>query len=110
MARTAGASEDQIATVATWRHSPFFDDAERAALALADAATRPATDGGLSDEQWEDLARHFSEKQCAAWPAAAAAMARSVRRARDAPIPRNCLLRQQNGEVGLGQGAQWWRS
>ncbi|WP_167837596.1 carboxymuconolactone decarboxylase family protein [Nocardia altamirensis] len=66
MARTAGASEDQIATVATWRHSPFFDDAERAALALADAATRPATDGGLSDEQWEDLARHFNEKQCAA--------------------------------------------
>ena len=41
-ARKAGETEDRIATVAAWREAPFFTDAERAALALAEAATRLA--------------------------------------------------------------------
>ena len=41
-ARKAGESEDRIATVAAWREAPYFTDAERAALALAEAVTRLA--------------------------------------------------------------------
>ena len=35
-ARKAGESEDRLATVAAWREAPYFTDAERAALALAE--------------------------------------------------------------------------
>ena len=35
-------SPERMATVAAWRESPYFTDAERAALALAEAATRLA--------------------------------------------------------------------
>jgi len=38
--RKAGDTEQRIATVAAWRDAPWFDDAERAALALTEAATR----------------------------------------------------------------------
>lgn len=31
-ARKAGETNDRLATVAAWRHAPFFTDAERAAL------------------------------------------------------------------------------
>src|SRR5262249_7898128 len=37
-----GASNERIATVAAWRETPYFTDAERAALALTEAATRLA--------------------------------------------------------------------
>src|SRR6266511_1622723 len=39
--RKAGESEERIASVASWWDSPFFTDAERAALALTDAVFRP---------------------------------------------------------------------
>nr|WP_246343055.1 carboxymuconolactone decarboxylase family protein [Actinomadura verrucosospora] len=38
----AGESTERIAAVAAWREAPFFDDAERAALALTLAVTRLA--------------------------------------------------------------------
>ena len=38
--RKAGVSEDRVAAVAAWREAPFFDEAERAALNLAELATR----------------------------------------------------------------------
>jgi AhpD family alkylhydroperoxidase len=41
-ARKAGETEERLATVAAWREAPYFTDAERAALALAEAATRLA--------------------------------------------------------------------
>src|SRR5690242_20179441 len=40
VAKTHGVSEDELAVVAGWREAPFFSDAERAALALAEAMTR----------------------------------------------------------------------
>src|SRR3954447_18469913 len=36
----AGESSARIHTVAAWREASYFDDAERAALALTEAATR----------------------------------------------------------------------
>ena len=41
-ARKAGETEERLATVVAWREAPYFNDAERAALALAEAATRLA--------------------------------------------------------------------
>src|ERR1700744_5218259 len=35
-------SAERVATVAAWREGPYFNDAKRAALALAEAATRLA--------------------------------------------------------------------
>jgi len=38
--RKAGEPEERVFTVAAWRDAPYFNDAERAALALTEAATR----------------------------------------------------------------------
>jgi alkylhydroperoxidase family enzyme len=53
--------------VAAWREAPFYTDAERAALALAEAATR-LQDGaqGVTDEIWEEVNAHFTEEQIGA--------------------------------------------
>jgi AhpD family alkylhydroperoxidase len=66
-ARKAGESEDRIATVAAWREAPYFTDAERAALALAEAVTRVADRPDLvPDEIWDEAARHYDEEGLAA--------------------------------------------
>jgi AhpD family alkylhydroperoxidase len=65
--RKAGESEDRVATVVAWRDVPYFTDAERAALALAEAATRLADrSDAVPDEIWDAAAGHFDEKQLAA--------------------------------------------
>lgn len=52
---------------AAWREAPYFSDEERAALALAEAATRLADiPGAVADEVWDEVARHYSEEQLAA--------------------------------------------
>ena len=63
----AGESSERIHTVAVWRETPYFSDAERAALALTEAATRLADRSDpVSDEIWDEAARHYSELQLAA--------------------------------------------
>ena len=63
----AGESSERIHTVATWREAPYFSDAERAALALTEAATRLADRADpVPDEVWDEAARHYSEPQLAA--------------------------------------------
>lgn len=66
--RKAGVDEDKIATVAVWRHAPYFSDAEVAALKLTEAVTRLAdrSDEPVSDELWDEVSKHFDEKQRAA--------------------------------------------
>jgi AhpD family alkylhydroperoxidase len=62
-ARKAGETDDRLATVAAWRDAPFFTDAERAALALTEAATRLADrPDPVPDEIWEEAARHYDEQ------------------------------------------------
>ena len=66
-ARKAGETEERLAAVAAWREAPYFTDAERAALALAEAATRLADrPDPVPDEIWDDAADHYDEKQLAA--------------------------------------------
>src|SRR5215467_2891204 len=66
-ARKAGETEERLATVAAWRETPYFSDAERAALALAEAATRLADrPDPVPDEIWDAAAGHYDEKGLAA--------------------------------------------
>ena len=63
----ADEGSERIHTVAAWREAPYFTDAERAALALTEAATRLADrPASVSDEIWDEAARHYSEPQLAA--------------------------------------------
>lgn len=71
----AGETADRIASVAAWRHSPLFTDAERAALALAEALTRIADrEDPVSDATWTAASRHFDEPQLAGIVLAVAAV------------------------------------
>jgi AhpD family alkylhydroperoxidase len=66
-ARKAGETEDRLFAVAAWREAPYFTDAERAALALAEAATRLADRADpVPDEIWDEAADHYDEQQLAA--------------------------------------------
>jgi AhpD family alkylhydroperoxidase len=66
-AKKQGETDERLHNVVTWRETPFFTDQERAALALAEAATR-LQDGapGVTDEIWDAAAAHFDEAQLSA--------------------------------------------
>jgi AhpD family alkylhydroperoxidase len=63
----AGERDTRIFAVAAWRETPFFTDAERAALALTEAATRLADKSEpVPGAVWDEAARHYDEKALAA--------------------------------------------
>ena len=63
----AGETIERIVGVSAWREMPYFSDAERAALALGEAVTRLADrPDAVSDEVWNEAARHYDEKALAA--------------------------------------------
>ena len=71
----AGETSERIHMVAAWREAPYFSEAERAALALTEAATRIADNPDpVSDEVWDEAARHYSEPQLASLVIAIAAI------------------------------------
>jgi AhpD family alkylhydroperoxidase len=62
-----GVSTEKLLTVAAWYDNPLFDDAERAVLAVTEAATRLADrPGSVTDEIWAEAARHYDDKQLGA--------------------------------------------
>lgn len=64
---STGETDERLVAVAAWRDAPYFTDAERAALALAEATTRLSDRAeAVSDEVWNETAKHFDEKQLAA--------------------------------------------
>jgi AhpD family alkylhydroperoxidase len=66
-ARKAGETDDRLATVAAWRDAPYFTDAERAALALAEAVTRLSDrPDPVPDDIFAAAARHYDEPALAA--------------------------------------------
>jgi AhpD family alkylhydroperoxidase len=66
-ARQAGESEERLIAVAAWRETPYFSDAERAALALTEALTRIADESEpVPDAIWDAAAEHFDETQLGA--------------------------------------------
>ena len=61
-ARKAGETDERLDTVAAWRETNYFTPAERAALALAEAATRLADNpAGVPDAVWDEAKAHFDE-------------------------------------------------
>ncbi len=65
--KAAGEPDHRVLTVAAWRETPYFTDAERAALALTEAATRLADRADpVPDEVWDEAARHYDEAQLGA--------------------------------------------
>jgi AhpD family alkylhydroperoxidase len=65
-----GKSEEtdrRLLMVAAWREAPYFNDAERAALALAEAVTRISDrEDPVPDAVWEEAARHYNEQELGA--------------------------------------------
>jgi AhpD family alkylhydroperoxidase len=60
--KKAGESDERIWGVAAWRDTPFFTDAERAALALTEALTRLSDSADpVPDEVFDGAAEHYDE-------------------------------------------------
>src|SRR5947209_2470387 len=73
--KAAGEPDERIFMVGAWREAPYFSDAERAALALTEAATRLADRSDpVPDEVWEQAARHYDESELAGLVLAIAAI------------------------------------
>jgi AhpD family alkylhydroperoxidase len=63
----AGVPNEHIFAVAAWRETPFFSEAEQAALELAEALTRLADKpDAIPDALWNEVTKHFDEKQISA--------------------------------------------
>jgi alkylhydroperoxidase family enzyme len=66
----AGADEEKVRQVPTWRESRLFSDLERAALEYAERMT--ITGEKVTDELWERLRAHLTEAQVVELTAAVA--------------------------------------
>lgn len=66
-AKQSGETDERLFAVAAWRDAPYFTDAERAALALAEAVTRLSDrENPVPDEIWDEATRHYDESALAA--------------------------------------------
>ena len=55
-----GETDSRVFAVAAWRETTYFTDAERAALALTEAATRLSDRAdAVPDEIWDEAAHHY---------------------------------------------------
>ena len=60
--KEAGETDERLFAVAAWREAPYFTEAERAALALTEAATRLSDrPDPVPDGVFEEAARHYDE-------------------------------------------------
>ena len=65
-AAKGGEVDDRLLFVSAWREHPSFTEAERAALALAEAETRLADRADpVPDEVWNEAARHYDDQSLA---------------------------------------------
>lgn len=65
--KKSGDSDERAFAVGAWRDAPYFTDAERAALALAEAVTRLSDrPDPVPDEVWNEAAAQFDEQALAA--------------------------------------------
>ena len=95
-AQHAGESPVRLNLVAAWREARVFTEAERAALELTEQGTRIAdAAGGVTDEAWANVARHYDEDQLAALVCLIAAI--------NAFNRMNVIVRQPAGDYQPGQ-------
>ena len=61
-ARKSDETDERLLLLTAWRETSVFTDAERAALALTEAATRLADrSDAVTDEIWREATRHYDE-------------------------------------------------
>jgi AhpD family alkylhydroperoxidase len=73
--RKLGEKDERIVMVGAWREAPYFTEAERAALALAESVTRLSDQSDpVPDAIWKEAASHFKEEELAALVLAIAAV------------------------------------
>lgn len=66
LARRVGETDERLFAVGAWRDTPYFTEAERAALALTEAVTRLSDrEDPVTDAVWDEAAKHFNEQQLA---------------------------------------------
>jgi AhpD family alkylhydroperoxidase len=70
----AGETTERLFSVAAWRDTPYYTDAERAALALAEAVTRMSGPEPVPDDLWAQASEHYDERQLSALLLAIAAI------------------------------------
>ncbi|MFF3227646.1 carboxymuconolactone decarboxylase family protein [Nocardia suismassiliense] len=68
----AGETSVRLNLVAAWPESTVFTEAERAALALTEEATRIGDGRAVSDTVWQEVRKHYDDDQIAALIAAIA--------------------------------------
>lgn len=60
--KNLGESDARIFALSTWREASYYTEPERAALALAEAATRLSDRAdAVPDDVWQEASRHFDE-------------------------------------------------
>ncbi|SEP86345.1 alkylhydroperoxidase AhpD family core domain-containing protein [Lentzea xinjiangensis] len=59
--RKADVPDERVYAVAGWRDVPYYTDAEKAAFALAEEMTHVH----VSDDVWNEAAKHWSEQELA---------------------------------------------
>jgi AhpD family alkylhydroperoxidase len=65
--KRAGETDERLFAIGAWRDAPYFTDAERAALALAEAMTRLSDrEDAVPDAVWDEARRHYDERALAA--------------------------------------------
>lgn len=63
-ARKAGETEQRVFAISAWWETPFFTEAERAALKLAEEITR-IQEAGLREDTFQNAKKYFSETEIA---------------------------------------------
>jgi AhpD family alkylhydroperoxidase len=71
--RAAGENEQRLYGLDAWEESPYYSDRERAALAWTEAVTN-IRDGHVRGEVYENVRKHFSDKELADLTLAVAAI------------------------------------
>jgi alkylhydroperoxidase family enzyme len=65
--KRAGEPDERIFAIGAWRDTSYYSDAERAALALAEAVTRLSDRSDpVPDDIWNEAARHYDERALSA--------------------------------------------
>lgn len=62
-ARAAGETEQRLYLLDAWRESPFYSDRERAALGWTEALTRISKTKDVPDALYDEVRKHFSDKE-----------------------------------------------
>ncbi len=66
LAKRAGETDERLFAVAAWRETPYFTEAERAALALTEALTRISDRADpVPDAIWNEADKQFDESELA---------------------------------------------